>query len=84
MQEIIVDVSALAPPEPMTAILKALANLSDEQFIKVIHRREPFPLYEKLNAAGWNYSCQAIEPELFHIYIYRTSQQQAFAALSLI
>ncbi len=60
MQEVVIDVSELAPPEPMTAILMALAKLKAQHYLKVLHRREPFPLYPKLVAAGWNYHCQPV------------------------
>ena len=53
MEFVAVDVSELAPPEPMTVILTALANLEQGDCLFVTHRRQPFPLYEKLTQAGW-------------------------------
>ena len=53
MQLVSVDVSELAPPEPMTVILTALASLELDHCLLVTHRRQPFPLYEKLIQAGF-------------------------------
>lgn len=78
MQQVYIDVSALEPPEPMTNILLALAQLQAGHYLKVFHRREPFPLYEKLNEAGWAYKCQCISENQFHIFIYRSADQVEF------
>lgn len=66
-----IDVRELPPPEPMTNILSALAQLEKNTTLLVIHNRQPFPLYEKLVQAGWVYHCQNIKDDLFHISIYR-------------
>ena len=66
----IVDVSELASPEPMTVILTALARLKQGDCLLVTHRRQPFPLYEKLLAAGWAYHCQIHDDENISLYIY--------------
>ena len=78
MKLVNIDVSELEPPEPMSEILKALAQLEKAQCLRVIHRREPFPLYEKLPAAGWCYYVDKKTEQLFHIYIFAESQHQAF------
>ncbi len=73
-----IDVRELAPPEPMTAILHALAKLPHDQCLLVHHSRQPFPLYEKLNSAGWAYYCEAKAGGEFFIYIYRQILQSEF------
>jgi hypothetical protein len=73
------DVSRLPAPEPMTKIIQALAALTSQQFLLVHHRREPFPLYEKLVGAGWLYGCNQQSAEQFDIYIYKKLQQQYVA-----
>jgi hypothetical protein len=70
MKLIIVDVSELPPPEPMTVILTALARLNKRDCLLVTHRRQPFPLYEKLLQAGWAYHCQTHDDEHVSLYIY--------------
>lgn len=78
-----VDVSELAPPEPMSVILSALAQALkagdiSEQCVVVKHRRQPFPLYERLLAAGWAYHCQVHSSEEISLYIYRQTAQKTF------
>ncbi len=77
MQEVVIDVSDLPPPEPMTNILLALARLQTSQYLKVVHRRQPFPLFEKLLEAQWLYYCHQCEEQSFHIYIYRAEMSTA-------
>ena len=81
MEEITLDVSALEPPQPMTEILLAMAQLQKQQYLIVIHRREPFPLFEKLETAGWLYVCMSISVECFHIYIYKQTDQIEFDSI---
>ncbi|WP_206482931.1 DUF2249 domain-containing protein [Thalassotalea sp. G2M2-11] len=75
------DVSALAPPEPLVNITTALAKLANQQVLKVLHRREPFPLYEQLNAAGWHYHTIKFSNDSYAIYIFRPQVQTAAMAL---
>jgi len=47
----------------------------------VAHSREPVPLFEKLEVAGWGYSCQenadgAASTVRYFIYIYRLAEQE--------
>jgi len=76
LQLVKLDVSCLPAPEPMTRIIQALAELTEQQVLQVHHRREPFPLYEKLTCAGWLYSCRQIKEESFVIYIYQAVHHQ--------
>jgi len=78
MELVEVDVKQLAPPEPMTVILSALAQLTDGQCLLVSHRRQPFPLYEKLQQAGWAYHCEVNSDDNISLYIYRQDAQQLF------
>ncbi len=71
MEAVHIDVSELAPPEPMTKIISALAKLTPQQCLVVKHSRQPFPLYEKLQAAGWQYHCQQNGENQFTISIYQ-------------
>ena len=42
------DVSELEPPGPLEKILAALEQLPASDWLRVSHRREPFPLYNML------------------------------------
>ncbi|WP_085297032.1 DUF2249 domain-containing protein [Cognaticolwellia mytili] len=79
MNIIEVNVSALAPPEPMQVILSSLATLPNGAVLKVVHRREPFPLYEQLVATGWLYHCKRLAEESFAIYIANEKDQLTFS-----
>lgn len=69
MHEIPLDVSNMEPPEPMVTILSKLVELSVGSYLKVCHRREPFPLYEKLIKAGFIYKTFQHGEHSFIIYI---------------
>lgn len=73
-----IDVSALAPPEPMTVILTHLAKLTQFECLLVKHRRQPFPLYEKLIEAGFSYHCIEHAHDNISLYIFRQNVQALF------
>ena len=73
-----VDTSDLAPPEPMTAILTQLEKLAKHECLLVKHRRQPFPLYEKLKEAGFSYHCIVHAQDHVELYIFHQSGQSLF------
>lgn len=75
---ITVDVSHLAPPEPMTVILNHLAKLNQQECLLVKHRRQPFPLYEKLTSAGFLYYCEVHTLHNIDLYIFYQQDQHLF------
>jgi len=83
-EQVILNVSDLAAPEPMTRIIQALMKLTRQQFLLVHHRREPFPIFEKLTSAGWLYNCQQQTPDRYQIYIFKARQHQYVTQLSLL
>lgn len=78
MQLVKVDVKALEPPEPMTVILTSLAQLTPKQCLFVSHRRQPFPLYGKLQQVGWAYHCEVHSDDNVSLYIYRQNETEDF------
>ncbi|MBU0500580.1 MAG: DUF2249 domain-containing protein [Gammaproteobacteria bacterium] len=54
--ERILDVSTLEAPEPLERILDGLAEMSPGDWLRVLHRREPYPLYNMLRNMGYNWS----------------------------
>lgn len=54
-------VSALEPPEPMERILDALAELAGGDRLRVLHRRQPFPLYDLLRRTGYAWETTGAE-----------------------
>jgi len=80
MKALCLDVSNLAPPEPMSTILTALAELPAKHYLKIIHSRIPYPLFTKLNENGWNY--RYCEHEKVCLFIFRRDEQVEFDAIS--
>ena len=69
-----VDVSQLEAPEPMERILDALADLPPGDWLKVMHRREPFPLYNILKTMGYRWSVREGETTELDIFIWPEDQ----------
>jgi uncharacterized protein (DUF2249 family) len=65
------DVSDLAPPEPMVRILEAAAQLGAEQTLQVEHHRRPVYLYPQLDAQGFVHETVEIGPGHVQIRIRR-------------
>ncbi|KAA6187814.1 DUF2249 domain-containing protein [Thiohalocapsa marina] len=63
------DVRKLPPPEPLERILDALADLPADCTLRVVHRREPFPLYDLLRGMGYTWRTRG-EDEHFEILIW--------------
>lgn len=64
------DVSSLEPPEPMERVLEALAGLAEDHRLRVLHRREPFPLYDLLRRMGYAWETTGADGR-FEILIWR-------------
>ena len=69
MQEL--DVRWLPQPEPFEKITRALQILPAEETLQVLIHREPFPLYEALQANGYAWQTTALADGSFKILITR-------------
>ena len=69
--DLVLDVSALESPEPMERVLDALASLSEDDRLRVLHRREPHPLYDLLCRKGYGWETTGAASR-FEILIWRT------------
>jgi uncharacterized protein (DUF2249 family) len=65
------DVSDLAPPEPMVRILEAAAKLGPGQTLLVEHHRRPVYLYPQLDAQGFLHETRELGPGRLEILIWR-------------
>lgn len=68
MKETIKDVSLLEHPEPLEIMTNEIKRLCDDEYIKMIHRKEPLILYEILDSNGFFYYVTK-KDKLFHIFI---------------
>lgn len=62
------DVSSLEHPEPLEIMTNALKKAQEGEILLMIHRREPFPLYEIIKAQNLHYHTHKIG-ERFYIFI---------------
>ena len=69
--EIILDVRGLEPPEPLVKVLDALEALPPGDTLRMVHNREPFPLYSILQAEGYQYRTEAFADGRLEIVIWR-------------
>ena len=54
-KELFLDVSELEAPEPFEQISAIIQDLAANQYLKIVHRKEPFPLYDMIRELGFNY-----------------------------
>ncbi|CAK0771754.1 hypothetical protein CCP3SC15_430012 [Gammaproteobacteria bacterium] len=76
--ERILDVSQLDPPEPFEQAVAALHTLQEGEYLRLLHHREPFPLYSFLDNAGFAHRAVSGTIPPIEIYIWR--RQDAAAA----
>lgn len=77
----VLDVRALIPPEPLERVLDAVADLKAGGRIWVLHRREPFPLYDLLRTMGYSWHTRGGE-DGFEILIWDSAVPPTPAELS--
>lgn len=76
---IVLDVSLLAPPEPMQAILKALSCLPQGHYLHVIHRRKPMPLFDILAQQSFAWQYREVSEDEHHLNIWPNAEHQLTA-----
>ena len=64
------DVRDLEPPEPFQQALAALAALKPGERLRMLHRREPFPLYVMLNERGFSHRTTQLADGSYEILIW--------------
>ncbi|NOZ52909.1 MAG: DUF2249 domain-containing protein [Gammaproteobacteria bacterium] len=80
-QELVLDVSDLPPPEPLEKVLEATETLASGQYIRMLHRQEPFPLYDVLGDIGFKHLTRVGQKTSFEIFIWRNSDEAAELAV---
>ena len=81
-QERVLNVSELEPPEPMERALEATEILAPGQYLRILHNREPFPLYTILEENGYKHRIREGQETLFEIFIWRKDDRIAEKAVS--
>jgi uncharacterized protein DUF2249 len=81
MKAVFIDVSELAPPEPMVKILTALAQLPHDHYLKINHSRIPFPLFTRLTENNWCYQYSHNSGGGITLYIYHQDAKLSFESI---
>ncbi len=83
-KEIVLDVHELQPPAPMEQALEAIDKLVEGEYIKIIHRMQPFPLYNILFDNGFKHLVKDGTVSTYDIYIWRAIDKEAEEAVKAI
>jgi uncharacterized protein (DUF2249 family) len=81
-QEHVLNVSELEPPEPMERVLEATEILAPGEYLRILHNREPFPLYTILENNGYKHRIREGQETLFEIFIWHKDDSIAGKAVS--
>ena len=73
------DVRSLVPPDPFLTIVQSLVELEPGQILKVHHRRQPFPLFDRLADMGFEYGCHSDGEDGFYIEIWHSRESYHIA-----
>ena len=65
------DVRDLEPPEPLQQALAALATLKPGERLRMLHHREPFPLYAILRERGYTHRTTQLSDDCYEILIWQ-------------
>ncbi len=76
------DVQHLEPCEPLQLSLEAVAELRSGECLQLLHRREPFPLYELLKERGMAWSTVPGTQSAFEVWIWHASDSATAAAVA--
>jgi len=76
MAEQELNVSELEAPEPLERILDALADIAEEDWLKVIHRMNPVPMYSIVKGMGYLCHTKQVAPRRFEILIWPETAQR--------
>lgn len=75
--ERLLDVSELEPCEPLQRTLAALQTLTQGDYLRVVHRREPHLLYPLLEKSGFHWRTRKGGKAGFEILIWPQHDQSA-------
>ncbi len=74
------DVSDLEPCEPLERTLAAAGELGPGEYLRVLHRREPLPLFPMLEKLGCAWRCRPGTVTPYEVLVWRADDPVAAAA----
>jgi len=69
--DIVLDVRGLEPPGPLVKVMDALETLPPGDRLRMVHDREPYPLYGILQEDGYQYRTETFADGRVEIVIWR-------------
>ena len=75
--ETTLDARDMAPPEPFDRATAILRQLQPEQYLRMLHRRVPYPLFEFCRAMSLDYSVNKDDSAGCEVIIYFPADEQA-------
>ncbi|MCK5002014.1 MAG: DUF2249 domain-containing protein [Gammaproteobacteria bacterium] len=82
--EVLLDVSELAPPEPLTLTLEAAEQLQAGQYLRMLHRREPCMLFGNLDDNHFKYFQRKGAISAVEVFIWAEDDKEAAEAVQAI
>ena len=82
--EVLLDVSELEPPEPLTLTLEAAEELQAGQYLRMLHRREPCMLYGNLDDNHFKYYQRKGSTTAVEVFIWAENDTEAATAVDVI
>ena len=79
-----IDVRELEPPEPLELVLEMVQSLRPGEYLRMLHRREPYPLYRLLEQDGFRYRLHTGGDSPFEILIWRAGDSEVENAVRRI
>jgi hypothetical protein len=73
--EHLLDVSALEPCEPLEKSLAAARALGPGEQLRILHRREPRPLFALLEQGGFAWECSRLDESRYEIKVWRRNER---------
>ncbi len=82
--EVLLDVSDMAPPEPLELTLDAAEALEPGQYLRMLHRRDPCLLYSNLENNHFQYIQREGATTAVELFIWREGDTEAKTAVNSI
>ncbi len=75
--EQLLDVRELEPCEPLERALEECDRLGPGQYLRMLHRREPFLLYPILEQRGFGWHTTCADDESYDIFVWHRDDKVA-------
>jgi len=82
--ELTLDARLMEPPEPFDKALEILQKLQPGEYLCMLHRRIPYPLFEFCNALSLEHSVKEMPAGDFEILIYQGCDRETLYAEGIL